>query len=118
MKTHVGRILTKLDLRDRVQVVVFAYETGLIRPGQDQPDLYVCWRRTWNPDRLTVMRCQATTGRRRGRGPATSSLTDRASRGDPPKSGSSRTPARDSWVIHNHCAGFPLRPGPMRSEML
>jgi len=35
VKTHVGRILTKLALRDRVQVVVFAYEAGIIRPGQD-----------------------------------------------------------------------------------
>jgi DNA-binding NarL/FixJ family response regulator len=32
-RTHVSRIMTKLDARDRSQLVVFGYETGLVRPG-------------------------------------------------------------------------------------
>jgi DNA-binding NarL/FixJ family response regulator len=37
VKTHVARILTKLSLRDRTQVVVYAYEHGITRPGDNDP---------------------------------------------------------------------------------
>ena len=34
VKSHVARVLAKLDLRDRVQIAVFAYEKGIVRPGR------------------------------------------------------------------------------------
>lgn len=35
IKTHVGNVLTKLRLRDRIQTVIYAYENGLVTPGAD-----------------------------------------------------------------------------------
>ena len=38
VKTHVGHLLAKLKFTDRVQLVVFAYEHELVRPGSADPD--------------------------------------------------------------------------------
>ena len=37
VKSHVAHVLAKLDLRDRVQVAVYAYEHGIVRPGDKTP---------------------------------------------------------------------------------
>ena len=37
VKSHVGRIFTKLDLRDRAAAVVYAFDSGLVVPGQGDP---------------------------------------------------------------------------------
>jgi DNA-binding NarL/FixJ family response regulator len=38
VKTHVNRAMMKLGARDRAQLVVLAYESGLVRPGWADPD--------------------------------------------------------------------------------
>jgi DNA-binding NarL/FixJ family response regulator len=73
VKTHVGRIFMKLDLRDRVRAVIAAYESGLVTPGQTAPSSQLSASRTAHLLRALA----ADVGRRRAPNPDLSSLVGR-----------------------------------------
>lgn len=52
VKSHVGRILTKLSLRNRTQAVVFAYETGFVRPHSEGSLNSDTWVGSQNPSQV------------------------------------------------------------------